>query len=94
MTVERRQHEGLLREIVAMLREVTGEDEVWASQINTATRLDDDLMLESVELAELDELLRNRYGNGVNLLAFLAERDLDEVIALTVGDLVRWVAER
>jgi hypothetical protein len=84
--------EAVLPEIVAMLREVTGEDEEWSSRITEATRLEDDLRLESIEVAVLDKLMRERYGDGVDLNGYLAGLDLDETIALDVGDLMALVA--
>jgi acyl carrier protein len=82
-----------LAELAAMLREVTGEDERWAAAITPASRLEADLRLESVELASLGELLRGRYGEQADLLAFFAELDLDQIIALTAGDLVARMLE-
>lgn len=84
----------LLGEIVAMLRDVTGEDEQWSRRIDETSRLEDDLRMESVELAELDTLMRNRYGDRVDLRRFLSELDLDALIALRVGDLMALVAQR
>jgi hypothetical protein len=91
--VETVQSRAVLAEIVAMLREVTGEDEAWAGRITEATRLEDDLRLESIELAALDQRLRDRYGDGVDLAGFLNGLDLDEIIALTVGDLIALVTQ-
>lgn len=84
----------LLDEIVAMLRDVTGEDEQWSRRVDETSRLEDDLRMESVELAELDTLMRNRYGDRVDLRRFLSELDLDALIALRVGDLMALVAQR
>jgi hypothetical protein len=78
-----------LRELAGMLRDVTGEDERWAAAVNPASRLDDDLRLESVEVTALGEALRARWG--VDLPAYLAGLDLDQLIDLTVGDLARLV---
>lgn len=80
--------ETVLPEIVGMLREVTGEDESWGDRITAATRLEDDLLLESIDLAALGELMRERYGDGVDLPAHLAALDLDGIIALRVADLI------
>jgi hypothetical protein len=80
-----------LPELVGMLREATGESEAWARRITPATRLEDDLRLESVELTALGELIRRRHGDGVDLAGFLAGLDLDELIALSVGDLLAYV---
>jgi len=59
--------------------------------IDPGARLDQDLQLESVDLVTLDALLRQRYGAGVDLLGFVAGLDIDEMIGLTVSDVVRHV---
>ena len=71
-----------------MLREVTGEGPRWVERIGPDSRLEDDLQLESLELAALGELLKHRYGAGVDLVGYLAGLDLDQLIAVTVGDLL------
>jgi acyl carrier protein len=78
-----------LRELTGLLREVAGEDERWAAAVTPESRLEDDLRLESVEVAALGEALRARWG--VDLPAYLAGLDLDQLIDLTVGDLARLV---
>ncbi len=78
-----------LREIAGLLRDVTGEDERWAAAVAPASRLEDDLRLESGEVTALGEALRARWG--VDLPAYLAGLDLDQLIDLTVGDLARLV---
>jgi acyl carrier protein len=84
----------LLADLVEMLLDVTGEDGSWAAGITAATCLEGDLHLESVELVALGELLRSRYGDGVDLGAFVAELDIDQIIGLTVGDVLAYVAPR
>jgi acyl carrier protein len=84
----------LLAELVEMLIDVTGEDDGWAAGITVATRLEGDLQLESVELTALGELLRSRYGDEVDLSAFVAELDIDQIIGLTVGDVLGYLAPR
>jgi acyl carrier protein len=56
-----------------------------------ATRMGDDLELESIDLVTLAGHLEERYGARVNLAEFLAGLDIDSIIALTVGDVVRHV---
>lgn len=90
---EIRVRENPVREMVALLQVATGEDDRWAEQISGTTRLDDDLWLDSVELAALHELLRGRYGDRVDLLGFLTGLDLDEIDRLTVNDLVDLVEQ-
>jgi acyl carrier protein len=82
----------LLADLAALLREACGEDERWAAAITPATRLDGDLWLDSIDLAALGDLLRGRYGAQVDLAAYLAGLDLDQIIGLTVADLMSYVA--
>jgi acyl carrier protein len=78
--------EQLLAEMIALLRTVTGEDRRWADAITAATRLEADLYLDSLEMAALCDLARDSYH--IDLAAFVARLDIDQIIGLTVGDLV------
>jgi acyl carrier protein len=82
----------LLAEVVAMLAEVTGESAEWLAQVGLASRLEGDLYLNSLEVAALGGLLRAAHGDRVDLPAYLAGLDIDQIIALTVGDLVAYLA--
>jgi acyl carrier protein len=84
--------ERLLAEMTALLRKVTGEEPRWAEGITSSTRLEADLYLDSLEMAALCGLARAAYGDRVDLAAFVAGLDIDQIIGLTVGDLVAQVA--
>ncbi|MEU3653325.1 phosphopantetheine-binding protein [Streptomyces sp. NPDC032161] len=78
----------VLEEVTGMLREVLGEYELADTAITMDTRFHDDLEMESIDLVTLSAALREHYGDTVNFAAFIADRGLEEIIALTVGDLV------
>jgi acyl carrier protein len=61
--------------------------------VDLDTSLDTDLELESLEFVALTERLRSFYGDRVDVVAWLGEMELDEIIALTVGDLGELVIE-
>lgn len=84
----------VLAELTGLLLAVTGEDERWAAGITSASRLEGDLRIESVELTALGALLQDSYGDAVDLASFVAGLDIDQIIGLTVGDLVGYVAAR
>jgi acyl carrier protein len=75
-------------EVVALLHEVTGDT---TAEIGPATRLDGDLLLDSLELAALAHRLRDSHER-VDLLGYVAGLDLEEIIALTVSDVAGLVA--
>jgi acyl carrier protein len=60
-------------------------------EITPETTFRDDLDLESIDLVALGAQLGERYGDRVNFAEFVADLDLDAIIALTVGDLVEYV---
>lgn len=82
----------LLTAIAGILRDVTGSDADWAARIAPESALEGDLGLESMELVAVGERLRAAYGERVDLAAFVAGLDIDQLIELTVGDLVGFVA--
>ncbi|HKT04706.1 MAG TPA: acyl carrier protein [Rugosimonospora sp.] len=82
----------LLDQLREMLCAATGSDAGWAAGIGPHSRLEDDLGLDSLEVARLGELLGARFGPAVDLPGYLAGLELDQLLALTVGDLVGLVA--
>ena len=82
----------LFAAIAGILRDVTGSDADWAARIAPESALEGDLGLESMELAEVGERLSAMYGARVDLAEHVAELDIDQLIDLTVADLVDYVA--
>ncbi|MEV6401060.1 phosphopantetheine-binding protein [Streptomyces sp. NPDC051907] len=83
----------ILAEITAMLVQTVGDEFLLADEVTLDTTFNEDLALESIEFVALAELLHQRYGTAVDLIAFLAEKDMEEILAMTVGDLVRHIAQ-
>ena len=82
----------VLGEIDAMLRVILDEYGLDDAEIAMDTKFHDDLELESIDLVTLAGKLEERYGSSVNFAEFIAELELEEIIALTVGKLVEYVA--
>lgn len=85
--------ETVLADISVILRAVLEEYGLDDSEIALDTSFHDDLELESIDLVTLSAQLREFYGERVNFAAFIADRGLEEIIALTVGDLVGHVVD-
>lgn len=77
----------IVDEITDMLVSVVGEELLIVGEIGPATTFNDDLALESIEFVALAELLQERYGSSVDFLGFLAEKDIDQILAMSVGEL-------
>jgi tocopherol O-methyltransferase len=80
----------LVAEVADVLRATAGADAV----IEAGTRLDGDLELESVEVAEFAAALRERFGDRVDLPGYIAGLEIDEMVALSVADVAAHVAAR
>jgi acyl carrier protein len=74
-----------------LLVEVIGPEYVVGLSIDMDTAFDLDLQMESLEFVVLAERLPGLFGPQVDFVSWLAGMELEEIIALTVGDLVSFV---
>lgn len=77
--------------VARLLREVMNEPEGLGPAITHETAFSADLELESIELVALAEKLGDHYGSRVDFVAWLSGKELDAILALTVGDLVAYI---
>lgn len=80
-----------LAEIAALIREVIGEDWAAETEIGMETAFATDLELESIEFVELAEKMQARYGAEVDFVGWLSDKEIEEILGLTVGDVVAFV---
>ena len=71
---------------------IIGDPELLHTEITKNTTFGGDLELESIEFVALADRLRTEFGERVNFVTFLAKKQVDDMVALTVGDVVRYVA--
>ncbi|GAB3930807.1 phosphopantetheine-binding protein [Kribbella albertanoniae] len=83
----------VLADISAMLRALLDEYGLDDVEITRATKFHDDLELESIDLVGLSGRLRDHYGDKINFASFIADKELEEIIAVTVGELVDFVID-
>ncbi|MEO3776502.1 phosphopantetheine-binding protein [Micromonospora sp. B11E3] len=81
----------ILAEVAEMLHAIRDDAGV-DGEITMATRFQDDLEMESIDVISLAGRLQVRYGNAVNFAQFVAGLDLDSVRELRVGQLVEYIA--
>ena len=83
-----RDPDDVLADVRRIVVEVIGEDYVSELDIERDTAFRADLDVESIELVALGEALRARYGDRIRLAQWIGDMELDEIIAMTVGQLV------
>ena len=81
----------ILAEVRGMLTQIIGQEYVLSLDIGMETSFDTDLELESMEFVRLATTLAERYGSRIDFVAFLADKEFDEIIRLTVGDVVTYI---
>lgn len=79
-------------DIAAMLVDVIGDDFLLDVEITPETTFSGDLALESIEFVSLAERLQQAYAGRVDFTSFLAGLDIDQILALTVGQLAGHIA--
>jgi acyl carrier protein len=84
--------EEVLATIAGFIREVIGQE--WANEVTITmdTSFSKDLELESIEFVALAEKLQGQYA-GVEFAAWLSKMELDQIIALRVGDVVEFIVQ-
>ncbi len=85
-------HEEILSTVQELLVEVVGDELLVTGPIGMQTSFNADLELESIEFVALAEKLQLRYGAGVDFVGWISKKELDQIIALTVGELVEFIA--
>ena len=83
--------EAVLTELERILVEVVGDDLLLDGPLERETSFSDDLQLESIEFVALAEELLTTYGAKVDFVGWMSGMDLDQVVALTAGQVVDFV---
>lgn len=83
--------ETVFGDVVGVLVEVLGDEFLLELDVDADTRFNEDLAVESIEFVALAEKLKFKYGARVDFVAFLAGMDIDQITALTVGQLTSFI---
>lgn len=84
-------HDEILADVAQMIADVVGPDFLLDVEVTADTTFNADLALESIEFVALAEKLQDRYDGRVDFVAFVADMDIDEIMSMSVGRLVRYV---
>ena len=80
-----------LEVIIGLIREAVNEDWIEDFEIDADTNFNDDLELESIELVVIAEKIQSHYGAAIDFNNWLGSLELDQMMALTVGQLADFV---
>jgi acyl carrier protein len=84
----------ILEDVRTMIAGIIGQDvDLNDREIALDTSFNRDLELESIEFVVLSEQLQNRYGKDIDFAGWLAGKELQDIINLRVGDVVRFIEQ-
>ena len=83
---------GLTFHVQELVVEVAGDELLVTGPLTMQTSFNADLELESIEFVALAEKLQQHYGASVDFVGWISTKELDQIIALTVGELVEFIA--
>ena len=83
--------EAILATVTQMIGEIIGDEYVDDLDVTMDSVITDDLELESIEFVALAEKLRDRFGDSVDFVDWIAGMELEQIIGLTVGQVVGFV---
>jgi len=81
----------ILATVAELLDDVIGDEYELDIEITPETSFSEDVELESIEFVRLSELLQEKYGEGVDFVGWFSGLDVDQIISLTVGELVEFI---
>jgi acyl carrier protein len=87
-----RDRDEILRTVERAIVEIAGDEILLTGPLTLATSFNADLQLESIEFVALAEKLQQQYGATVDFVGWISKKELDQIIALTVGELVEFIA--
>jgi len=76
-----------------MLEDVMGAL-LMVDEITMETTFAEDLELESIDFVALAELVMDRWGDRVDFTIWISDMDLEQIVNLSVGDVVSFIREQ
>lgn len=84
--------EHVLSIVVDTIRNTISEDWIEDFDIGPQTRFSDDLEIESIEFVKMADALQAHFGKGVDLIGWLSNKSIQDLIQLNVGDIADHIA--
>ncbi len=83
----------IVETLIGHIRRSVAEDWIQTYEIGPETRFSQDLEMESIEMVMLAATIQRHYGGRLAIVDWLSGRSLEDLVALSVGDLARHIDE-
>lgn len=81
----------ILATVIEKIRSTVNEDWIREYPIGPDTRFSRDLEIESIEMVMLASMIQRHYGARLAIVDWLSGRSMNDLVALSVGDLARHI---
>lgn len=81
----------ILNILITIIQEIIGDEWLDDKEINSQTSIANDLEMESIEVVELAEKIKAYYGDRVDFVKWMSSMELDQIINLTIGEVVDYI---
>lgn len=85
--------EEIFAKINEFLTEIIGEEFIQEYDVTLESTLTGDLEMESIEIVELSEKIKNFYGESANLNEWMSKLSLEQLINLSINNIVTYLEE-
>jgi acyl carrier protein len=85
-------YDDILAVVIGKIRGTINEDWIQDFEIDTETRFNDDLELESIEFVKIADAIQAHFGTRLDIIGWLSGKSIQELIGLSVGDLTGFIA--
>lgn len=86
------QEDVILTTVIATIRKTIDEDWIVDFPIDADTRFNSDLEIESIEFVKIADAIQRHFGARLDIVGWLAGKNIHELIALSVGELAAYVS--
>jgi acyl carrier protein len=83
----------VIPQIRQIVTEIIGEDAAELLDFTEESTFILDLEMDSIQLIHLAERVNDRYGDQVDFVGWLSTKPIEDLLALTVGDVANFVEE-
>jgi acyl carrier protein len=90
-TREGKLFESVQATVVGTIIDVVGQEFYEECEVGLDSTFAEDIELESMEMMEIAERLMQRYEGKVDFIAWFADMELEEIIELTLGQLIDFI---
>ena len=87
------EREQVFEQLKGFIAEIIGADVVEELEVTKDSNFTRDLEMDSIEIVAFAEKVKQTYGEDIDYAKWLSEMDLDQLINLTVDDLINFIVD-